>query len=301
MQLVWAERSYRITTGFFLSVLFHIGFFVAIILVSLYHPLVEPVPPPGIEATIVSDITAAPKVDKAGKPMDKPKPPTPPAPEQKKPEPPKPAPPKTPAPSAPPPEAAPAKAVDIPDETKKAEEKKPEEKKPEEKKNEKKTEDKKKQQKQDENDFQALLNNIAKDQPAPDTQEKPKPKAKPAPAQPTTGPQAALLTDGPPMTASENDAIRTQLIPCWSFDPGVPNPENYTVVVRISVREDGVVTAAQVLDTSRLGDPTYRAVAETALRAVQNPSCVPLKLPQGKYWPQMDVVFDLAKAINGGY
>jgi hypothetical protein len=37
------------------------------------------------------------------------------------------------------------------------------------------------------------------------------------------------------------------------------------------------------------------------VRAVENPACVPLKLPPGKYWPQMDIVFDLAKAINGGY
>jgi hypothetical protein len=103
------------------------------------------------------------------------------------------------------------------------------------------------------------------------------------------------------MTASENDAIRTQLIPCWNFDMGVPNPENYTVVVRITVQPDGTVSAAEVEDTSRMSDPTYRAVAGSAVRAVRNPNCVPLRLPQGKYWPQMDIVFDLAKAINGGY
>ena len=158
-----------------------------------------------------------------------------------------------------------------------------------------------KKQKQQDQDFNKLLANLAKEQPAPDTQEKTKAKAQPAPAKPTTGPQTSLLTDGPPMTASENDAIRTQLIPCWSPDLGTPNPENYTVVVRISVDPSGAVTAAQVEDTSRMGDPTYRSVAESALRAVENPSCVPLKLPQGKYWPQMDIVFDLAKAINGGY
>src|SRR4051812_47183088 len=117
MQLVWAERSYPITGGVILSALFHIALAVAIIMVSLYRPLIEPTPPPGIEATIVSTITAAPKADKAGKLQEKPL--APPAPEQKKPEPPKPAPPATPTKASPPPQSAPQKAVDIPDETKK--------------------------------------------------------------------------------------------------------------------------------------------------------------------------------------
>jgi len=37
------------------------------------------------------------------------------------------------------------------------------------------------------------------------------------------------------------------------------------------------------------------------LRAVENPRCQPLHFPSGKYWPTMDFVFDLEKAINGGY
>jgi hypothetical protein len=303
MQLVWAERSYPITSGILASLLFHVFLALLIVLgVPSFFKVEELPEPPGIEATIVSDITAAPKVDKQGKLQDKPKPPAPPAPEQKKPEPPKPTPPATPSQAAPPPPETAKEEVVIPDETKKAEEeKKKEEKKPEEKKVEKKPEEKKKEKPKDQEDFNNLLANLTKDQPAPETPEKPKQKAKPAPAEPTVGPQAALTTDGPPMTQSDNDAIRTQLIPCWAFDPGVPNPENYTVVVRISVQPDGTVSGAEIEDKSRMGDPTYWAVANSALRAVKNPQCVPLRLPQGKYWPQMDIVFDLSKAVNGGY
>ena len=297
MQLVWTERSHPITGGFVLSVLFHVFLFVfALVVVPLFRLQIDETPP-GIEATIVSDINAAPKVDKQGKPEDQPKPPTPPAPEVKKPEPPKPAPPVTPPPqSATPPQAAEQQAVAVPDETKKADQPKKEEKKPPAKKP-----DEVKKEKQQDQDFNKLLANLAKEQPAPDTQEKTKPKAQPAPAKPTTGQLAPNTTDGPPMTANENSAIAQQFILCWQYDPGTPNPENYAVEVRIAVREDGYVTSAQLLDTSRLGDPTYRAVADAAVRAMQNPACQPLKFPNGKYWPQMDIVFDLAKAINGGY
>jgi len=302
MQLVWAERSYPITGGIFMSLLFHVLLALLIIFGVPSFFKAEVIPePPGIEATIVSDINAAPKVDKLGKLQDKPKPPTPPAPEQKKPEPPKPAPPATPSAAAP--SAPKQEAVNIPDETKKAEEdkKKEEEKKPEEKKEEKKP-DKPKEKPKDDQDFAKMLTDLTNKPPAPETKEKPKQKAKPAAAEPTVGPQAALVTDGPPMTANENSAIAAQLVPCWNFDAGVPNPENYSdIVVRISIREDGTITGAELVDTGRLSDPTYRSVADSAVRTVLNPSCNVLHLPQGKFWPQMDVVFDLAKAINNGY
>src|SRR3954463_15294984 len=96
MQLVWAERSYPITGGVMMSVLFHV--LLALLIVFGVPSFLKPEvleAPPTIELATLSDITAAPKVDKAGKPMDKPKP-KPPAPETKKetkPEPPKPAPP----------------------------------------------------------------------------------------------------------------------------------------------------------------------------------------------------------------
>src|SRR5690348_2313159 len=140
MQLVWAERSQPITTGFVLSVLFHLALaIVGIVILPLFVVPIDTTPP-GIEATIVSDITAAPKVDKAGKLQDKPKPPTPPAPEQKKPEPPKPAPPATPTPAAAAPPAPEQQAAVIPDDSKAIEPKKDEKKQPD-KKPEKKAED----------------------------------------------------------------------------------------------------------------------------------------------------------------
>jgi len=107
--------------------------------------------------------------------------------------------------------------------------------------------------------------------------------------------------ESPPVSEQDNKMIAEQLVPCWNFDAGIDHPEKYTVIVRITLREDGTITSAKVVDTGHLDDPTYRSFANSALRTVQNPMCNPLKLPQGKYWPQMDIVFDLAKAINGGY
>ncbi len=105
MQLVWAERSYPITGGILASLVFHVLLALLIVLgvPSFFEPEVLGAPPT-IELATLADITAAPKVDREGKPDDKPK--APPAPETKKetkPEPPKPAPPTeaTPPPPAP--------------------------------------------------------------------------------------------------------------------------------------------------------------------------------------------------------
>jgi outer membrane biosynthesis protein TonB len=295
MQLVWAERSYPITGGILMSLLFHVLLALLIILgvPSFFEPEVLEAPPT-IELATLSDITAAPKVDKAGKPMDKPKP-QPPAPETKKqptPEPPKPQPP---TPAAPPPPAAEEQAAVIPDKPleKEPEQKKPEPK-PEEKKKEekKKTEEKPKPDKKQLQDFQSLLNNLASETPAPDTQEKPKKKAAPAPAEPTTGQQTELVNDVP-LTMAEQDGIRAAIEKNWNIPLGMANVESYVVMLRLHLTQDGVVTGIDVLDNSN--DPQFRSLADSARRAIlltQN-ELGRLPIPPDKYNATMVVRWNM--------
>ena len=51
---------------------------------------------------------------------------------------------------------------------------------------------------------------------------------------------------------------------------------------------------AAIADTSRMGDPFFRTAAESALRAVLNPRCNPLKVPPRKYetWKSVTLSFD---------
>ena len=58
---------------------------------------------------------------------------------------------------------------------------------------------------------------------------------------------------------------------------------------------DGRVRSASIVDTARAtGDRFYRTMAESALRAVLNPRCQPLRLPADKYdeWRVMVLNFD---------
>ena len=58
---------------------------------------------------------------------------------------------------------------------------------------------------------------------------------------------------------------------------------------------------ADVVDKGRMSsDRFYRAAAESALRAVQNTRCSPLKLPVDKYerWKEMTLRFDPSQMVG---
>ena len=61
------------------------------------------------------------------------------------------------------------------------------------------------------------------------------------------------------------------------------------------MKPDATDREARIHDQRRLqSDPFFRAAAESALRAVLNPRCNPLKLPPDKYqqWQTMTLNFD---------
>ena len=232
----------------------------------------------------------------APKPPPKPEPPKPtpappeaaaisPSPDQPVPPEAKPAPPPTPKPPEPKPEAKPIEKVEAPKPKEKPEpprqlakvETKPEEKKPEEKK-------------YDSRQFDALLKNLtpAHTAVAPDAPPQP-PHAVAARA--SSQPKAPL---GSQLTASELDLVRHQIARCWNVPAGARDAKDLVVEIKVIVDPDGTVRQATIVDQGRLGDPFYRAAAESARRAFFNPQCRPLHLPPEKYAIWKDLVVDFS-------
>jgi outer membrane biosynthesis protein TonB len=261
----------------------------------------EPEPLPGaigIELAQLSDITAAPKVQKEGKPNKQPEP----QPEVQKEEPKKetpPPPPTPPAAAAPPPPPPPEEEIAevIPDpavekkkeeEKKKADEKKKaeEEKKKKKEAEKKKKEEEKKKQKEDDKALNALLANLTPDKPAPEPDKKPEKSKKPEakPAEPSTGPQTELTSEIA-LTASEEDGIRGQIERNWNLGSlaGSPDLAGLVIELRIKLQPDGTVTNVQVLNMNP--SPYFGPAAESAKRAVMVTS--PLQLPPGKTYDTM--------------
>ena len=73
------------------------------------------------------------------------------------------------------------------------------------------------------------------------------------------------------------------------------------VAIRMRLNPDGSLGALpQIQDSRRMNsEPFFRAVAESALRALRDPSCVPIKLPYEYYdmWKEIVFTFDPKEAL----
>ncbi len=101
---------------------------------------------------------------------------------------------------------------------------------------------------------------------------------------------------GEVVTASEIDAIRRLMQRCWIVPNGVRGVRNLQVKLKLNIGKDGTVQQAQIVERGRLSDPVFRAAAESAERAIKDPSCNPLPLNPAKFsqWKTMTMTFDPA-------
>ncbi len=99
----------------------------------------------------------------------------------------------------------------------------------------------------------------------------------------------------PVVTASEIDAVRAKIRPCWSVQAGAKGAKDLVVDIDMELNADGTVIKADIVDKRRMAnDPYYNIAAESAQRAVLDPKCNPLPLPKGKHdqWKNMTMSFN---------
>ncbi len=136
--------------------------------------------------------------------------------------------------------------------------------------------------------FDSLLKNLTKEQSAPTEEAKPVPRRMASLSPPSSQPKAPL---GAELTASEIDVVRQQLSRCWNIPAGARDAKDLVVTIRGTIAQDGRVLQATIVDQARLGDPFFRAAAESARRAFFHPLCTPLRLPPEKYeaWKTFEI------------
>ena len=137
------------------------------------------------------------------------------------------------------------------------------------------------------NDFQSILKNIIPDEGTTKNEETTENDVEPA-----SGDMAQLADK---LTMSELDAFKHQLSPCWNIPAGAEYAENLAVEVRVLMNRDMTMKSADVINKARYNsDPTFRAAADSALRALRNPRCSPFKLPPEKYdeWKSIVINFN---------
>jgi uncharacterized protein YqgQ len=104
------------------------------------------------------------------------------------------------------------------------------------------------------------------------------------------------------LTLSEEDALKAQIFGCWRIPLGLPYNENLLVRIKLKLKPDGTLIKTEILDQARMNTPgqkSFRALAESALRAIQ--LCQPLKVPTSGYerWKNLQLNFDAREMLGG--
>ena len=139
--------------------------------------------------------------------------------------------------------------------------------------------------KQETDEFDKLLNDLEK------TAEKSEKEAKDQTTQEENRTQSnAPFDETLPLALSEQDALNSAFIPCWSPPAGAKDAANLIVVVLAQYTPDGRLIDAK-LDPKQQGrynsDSFFRAAADSALRATRMPNCNPLKNLPASLYPKL--------------
>ncbi len=149
--------------------------------------------------------------------------------------------------------------------------------------------------------FSSMLKNLAGDeaeappQMAPDAASlQPQVRDIEQPAATQQIPQAVLTRRSSGLSLDEQGRLRDQLAMCWNLLPGAQE-SGQVVEIALTMNANATVQSARIVDTALYQrDPSFRALADSAMRAVRNPACNPLPLPLNKYdqWQSMTIRFD---------
>ncbi len=137
------------------------------------------------------------------------------------------------------------------------------------------------EQKRQEPAFDALLQNLTREQTAEADEAPPTPHRMAATAPPSSQPKAPL---GAQLTASDIDLVRERLRPCFNPPFGAKEKPDLVADIRVVMNRDGTVQQARVADTGQYNsDQIYRAVADAGIRALRSERCSPLPLPADRF------------------
>jgi hypothetical protein len=137
-----------------------------------------------------------------------------------------------------------------------------------------------------------MIDDILKNKDSP--QKHQTPEQQPKPVQQVTRQAPAAPNLAAVVTASEIEGVRNKIRPCWNTLGGARD-QALIVTLVVQMNQDGTPVKAEIKDTGRYGnDPTFRAAADAAHRAVMNPRCQPWPLSPEKFnsWRTITFNFD---------
>ena len=148
--------------------------------------------------------------------------------------------------------------------------------------------------------FQALLKNLAKQSQKQRKAEKSTKKPARKKVQVAAAPRPAAADQR--IAAGLALLVEQQIRECWNIPGGAKDVQKMHIEIRIRLNPDGTLHGMPLVGDARrmTSDPVFRTVAESALRALRNPRCSPLKLPYAEYaiWKDITLNFDPREALG---
>jgi hypothetical protein len=138
----------------------------------------------------------------------------------------------------------------------------------------------------------SMIDDILKNKDSPQKHQTPEQQPKPVQQATRQAPAAPNFRDV--VTASEIEGVRAMIRKCW-FTQGGARDQNMIITLIVQMNQDGTPVKAEMRDIGRYNnDPTYRAAADAALRAIMNPRCQPWPLSPEKFnsWRTITFNFD---------
>ena len=125
-----------------------------------------------------------------------------------------------------------------------------------------------------ENTLEKLKQQLAVNQP-------PKGRPNPQAGGQSNGGGNPLGNDTAALNADQRGAIGDHVRECWTKDAGALDIDKQRVLLTVTTDAGGIARKAEVAgdDVGRLSDPRFRAFAERAKRAIMDPRCANLPLP----------------------
>lgn len=149
--------------------------------------------------------------------------------------------------------------------------------------------------------LQTLLKNLAKQSHRESEKVKQKPKPVKKTVQVAVARQPSAI-DRRRQAAGLAQLVEQQIRQCWNIPVGAKDVAEMRIEIRIRLNPDGTLRGQpRVGDARRMqSDHVFRAVAESAVRALRKPRCSPLRLPFAHYdiWKDITLNFDPRKALG---
>jgi hypothetical protein len=138
----------------------------------------------------------------------------------------------------------------------------------------------------------SMIDDILKNKQSP--QKVQTPEQQPKPVQQVTRQAPAAPNLAAVVTASEIEGVRNKIRQCW-HTVGAMKDQDLIITLTVQMNQDGTPVKAEIRDTGRYNnDPTFRAAADAAHRAIMNPRCQPWPLSPEKFnaWRYITFNFD---------